>query len=137
MRDWLFVEDHCEGILLVLREGIPGGKYNIGGGNERTNLQVVDALCAALEAERPAAENPALRREGLHAYAELKTFVADRPGHDRRYAIDATRIREELGWRPRHAFESGLAETVRWYLANAAWCRTVQQGKYDRERLGL
>jgi len=137
VRDWLYVEDHCEGILQVLQRGAPGGKYNIGGGNERTNLQVVDALCAALEAERPAKANPALAAAGKASYAELKTFVADRPGHDRRYAIDASRIRRELGWSPRHAFEDGLRETVRWYLGNRAWCEAVSAGKYGRERLGL
>jgi dTDP-glucose 4,6-dehydratase len=137
VRDWLYVEDHCEGILLALRKGEPGGKYNIGGGNERTNLQVVDALCAALEAERPAAMNPALAARGLSSYAGLKTFVPDRPGHDRRYAIDASKIRRELGWAPRHAFEDGLRETVRWYLASRAWCEAVQSGSYRRERLGL
>ena len=137
VRDWLYVEDHCEGILLVLQKGAPGAKYNIGGGNERTNLQVVDALCASLEAERPAAENQALAKAGLRSYTELKTFVPDRPGHDRRYAIDASKIRRELGWAPRHAFESGLRETLRWYLANKPWCEAVQSGKYRRERLGL
>jgi dTDP-glucose 4,6-dehydratase len=98
---------------------------------------VVDALCAALEAERPAAGNPALTARGLSSYAGLKTFVPDRPGHDRRYAIDASRIRRELGWAPRHTFEDGLRETVRWYLANRAWCEAVQSGSYRRERLGL
>src|SRR5512134_3624213 len=137
VRDWLYVEDHCEGIRLVLQKGAPGAKYNIGGGNERTNLQVVDALCAALDAELPAAKNPALVARGLQSYAGLKTFVPDRPGHDRRYAIDASKIRAELGWAPRHAFEDGLRETVRWYLANKAWCEAVQSGKYRRERLGL
>ena len=137
VRDWLYVEDHCEGILLVLRKGAPGAKYNIGGGNERTNLQVVDALCASLDAELPAAKNPALAAAGLRSYSELKTFVPDRPGHDRRYAIDASKIRAELGWSPRHAFEAGLRETVRWYLANKPWCEAVQSGKYRRERLGL
>jgi dTDP-glucose 4,6-dehydratase len=137
VRDWLYVEDHCEGILQVLEKGRPGGKYNIGGGNERTNLQVVDALCAALDAELPAAANPALAARGLRSYSELKTFVPDRPGHDRRYAIDASLIRRELGWQPRHAFEQGLRETVRWYLAHRAWCEAVQSGKYRRERLGL
>jgi dTDP-glucose 4,6-dehydratase len=137
VRDWLYVEDHCEGILLVLRKGAAGAKYNIGGGNERTNLQVVDALCAALDAELPAATNPALATRGLGSYAGLKTFVPDRPGHDRRYAIDASKIRAELGWAPRHAFEAGLRETLRWYLANKPWCKAVQSGKYRRERLGL
>jgi dTDP-glucose 4,6-dehydratase len=137
VRDWLYVEDHCEGILLALERGAPGEKYNIGGGNERTNLQVVDALCAALDVELPAARNEALSARGLRSYAELKTFVPDRPGHDRRYAIDAAKIRRELGWTPRHAFEDGLRETVRWYLANRPWCEAVQSGKYRRERLGL
>jgi len=137
VRDWLYVDDHCEGILLVLRKGAPGSKYNIGGGNERTNLQVVDALCAALDAELPAAKNPALASAGLRSYSELKSFVPDRPGHDRRYAIDASKIRAELGWTPRHAFENGLRETVRWYLTNKPWCEAVQSGKYRRERLGL
>jgi dTDP-glucose 4,6-dehydratase len=137
VRDWLYVEDHCEGILRVLQSGLPGQKYNIGGGSERTNLQVVDTLCAALEAELPVAENTALRARGVPSYAALKTFVADRPGHDRRYAIDSSKIRAELGWAPRHAFEQGLRETVRWYLANRAWCEAVQSGKYRRERLGL
>jgi dTDP-glucose 4,6-dehydratase len=137
VRDWLFVEDHCEGILLVLQKGAPGARYNIGGGNERTNLQVVEALCAALDAELKAASNPALVARGLASYSGLKTFVADRPGHDRRYAIDASKIRAELGWAPRHAFEAGLRETLRWYLANRPWCEAVQSGKYRRERLGL
>jgi dTDP-glucose 4,6-dehydratase len=137
VRDWLYVEDHCEGILLALRKGVLGQKYNIGGGSERTNLQVVDALCAALEAELPAVTNPALRARGLRAYADLKTFVPDRPGHDRRYAIDASKIRCELGWSPRHTFEDGLRETVHWYLAHRDWCEAVQSGTYRRERLGL
>ena len=137
VRDWLYVEDHCEGVLLALGKGEPGSRYNIGGGGERTNLQVVDALCAALEAERPAATNPALAARGLRAYDGLKTFVPDRPGHDRRYAIDASKIRRELGWNPRHAFEDALRQTVRWYLANRDWCESVQSGTYGRERLGL
>jgi dTDP-glucose 4,6-dehydratase len=137
VRDWLYVEDHCRGILLALRKGQPGAKYNIGGGNERTNLQVVDRLCEILDRERPAAQNPALAARGLTSYSALKTFVKDRPGHDRRYAIDATRIREELGWRARHDFESGLLRTVRWYLENEGWCAAVQSGKYRGERLGL
>lgn len=137
VRDWLHVEDHCRGILLVLERGVAGRKYNIGGGNERRNLDVVDRICDALETVRPAAANPALAARGITRYADLKTFVPDRPGHDRRYAIDATRIREELGWAPRHDFESGVAGTVRWYAGNAAWCAAVQSGRYGRERLGL
>ncbi|HEX5082777.1 MAG TPA: dTDP-glucose 4,6-dehydratase, partial [Blastocatellia bacterium] len=113
VRDWLYVEDHCAGILLALRHGKPGEKYNIGGGNERTNLQIVDRLCAEIEKVLPAADNPALIRQGKKSYFELKTFVPDRPGHDRRYAIDASKIRSELGWKPDCDFESGLAKTVR------------------------
>jgi dTDP-glucose 4,6-dehydratase len=137
VRDWLYVEDHCEGILLALEHGRIGEKYNIGGGNERTNLEIVDRLCDALEDLLPAKENPALRAQGIASYTALKQFVADRPGHDRRYAIDATKIRKELGWRARHDFESGLARTVRWYLENREWCEAVQAGRYGRERLGL
>lgn len=137
VRDWLYVDDHCRGILFVLRKGAPGSKYNIGGDSERTNLQIVDALCAALEAERPAKENSKISSKGKTAYAELKTFVKDRPGHDRRYAIDASKIRRELGWQPSYSFEEGLLRTVRWYLGNQAWCETVQAGNYGRERLGL
>jgi dTDP-glucose 4,6-dehydratase len=137
IRDWLYVEDHCEGILLVLRCGQVGGKYNIGGGNERTNLEIVDRLCALLEESVPAATNPALQRQGIASYAALKTFVPDRPGHDWRYAIDATKIRTELGWMPAHDFERGLARTVHWYLDHRDWCKTVLAGKYERQRLGL
>jgi len=137
VRDWLYVEDHCEGIRLALEHGRVGEKYNIGGGNERTNLQIVDRLCEALESLLPADENPALCAQGTKSYASLKCFVPDRPGHDRRYAIDATKVRTELRWRARHDFESGLHETVRWYLENREWCEAVQSGKYRRERLGL
>jgi len=137
VRDWLFVGDHCQGILSVLERGRPGAKYNIGGGGERTNLQVVDRLCEALEQVRPAAANPALAARGVRRYSDLKTFVADRPGHDRRYAIDSARIRSELGWKPAHDFEAGLTATVRWYTDNRAWCEAVGRGRYDRERLGL
>jgi dTDP-glucose 4,6-dehydratase len=134
VRDWLHVEDHCAGILLVLAKGRPGGKYNIGGGNERTNLEIVDRVCDALEALLPAASNAALQGRG---YRDLKTFVPDRPGHDRRYAIDATRIRRELGWAPRHTFEQGLGATARWYFEHRVWYEQVQAGRYERERLGL
>jgi dTDP-glucose 4,6-dehydratase len=137
VRDWLYVEDHCAGILLALRNGRPGEKYNIGGGNERTNLQIVDRLCAEVEAVLPALDNESLKRQGKKSYFELKTFVPDRPGHDRRYAIDATKIRAELGWKPDWDFESGLAKTVRWYFDNRKWCETALAGKYQRERLGL
>jgi dTDP-glucose 4,6-dehydratase len=126
VRDWLHVEDHCAGILLALAKGQPGEKYNVGGGNERTNLQIVDLICDTLDQLQPA---PGSRRA-------LKTFVPDRPGHDRRYAIDATRIRRELGWTPAHTFESGMQQTIEWYLAHREWCEKVQAGRYDRERLG-
>ena len=134
VRDWLHVEDHCAGIMQVLAGGRVGEKYNIGGGNERTNLEIVDRLCDALERLRPASTNPALAGR---SYRELKTFVPDRPGHDRRYAIDATKIRRELGWSPRHAFEDGLAHTAAWYLEHRDWCDEVQSGRYNRQRLGL
>ena len=137
VRDWLFVEDHCDGILLVLQRGRLGEKYNIGGHNERTNLELVDRLCAVLEELLPAAQNPALAARGLRSYEALKTFVTDRPGHDRRYAIDASKIRAELGWQPRHDFDAGLRRTVRWYLDHREWCNAVQAGRYQRERLGL
>jgi dTDP-glucose 4,6-dehydratase len=137
VRDWLYVEDHCRAILRVLEAGRPGESYNVGGRSERTNLQVVDALCALLDELRPAAANRALRAAGVESYAELKTFVADRPGHDRRYAIDDSKLRGELGFAPRHDFESGLRRTVAWYLANLGWCEHVQSGSYRRERLGL
>jgi len=137
VRDWLYVEDHCDGIWAVYERGRPGRSYNIGGSCEKTNLELVDALLGELERALPAARNEALKGRGLASYLDLKTFVQDRPGHDRRYAIDPTRIREELGWTPRHRFEEALARTVRWYLENREWCRSVQADTYDRSRLGL
>ena len=133
VRDWLHVEDHCAGILTVLARGRVGEKYNIGGGNERTNLEIVDRICDVVELLQPAVANHAL---GGRRYRDLKTFVPDRPGHDRRYAIDATRIRRELGWVPRHTFEQGLAATAKWYVDHRDWCGQVQAGRYDRARLG-
>jgi dTDP-glucose 4,6-dehydratase len=135
IRDWLHVEDHCAGLLLALDQGRSGEKYNIGGGNERTNLDLVDRLCDILDQLVPAPANPA--RRGASTYRSLKTHVPDRPGHDRRYAIDATKIRRELGWRPKHDLESGLRATVQWYLDHREWCERVQAGRYNRERLGL
>ncbi len=137
VRDWIHVEDHCRGVLLALRGGRPGEKYNLGGHGERKNLAVVDALCAVLERLKPAAGNPALAARGVTSYPALKTYVRDRPGHDRRYAIDPSKAESELGWRPDYAFETGLEATVAWYLANGAWCKAVQRGRYGRERLGL
>jgi dTDP-glucose 4,6-dehydratase len=135
VRDWLHVEDHCAGIMLALEKGQPGEKYNIGGSSERTNLQVIEALCDALERLVPAASNPRLTGPG--GYPGLRRFVADRPGHDRRYALDASRIKRELGWAPRHQFEDGLLATVQWYVEHRDWCADVSAGRYDRERLGL
>lgn len=129
VRDWLFVEDHCRAIRTALDKGVPGETYNIGGNCERTNLDVVKAICATVDRLHP----------GLaHApCSSLLTFVEDRPGHDQRYAIDAGKIRRELGWRPEHEFESGLELTVKWYLENTEWVRRITSGEYRRERLGL
>ena len=136
VRDWIYVEDHCEGILDVLERGRPGQKYNLGGDAERTNLAVVDRICEVLEEEAPAAANSALSDRGKATYQDLKIFVKDRPGHDKRYAIDSAKVRDELGWTPRHDFETGLAETVRWYLANREWCQAVADDS-ARDRIGL
>ncbi len=137
IRDWLYVEDHCAGILEVVRRGRVGERYNLGGNCEQRNVEIVDRICAILEELRPAAENPALRRSGVARYADLKTFVQDRPGHDRRYAIDCSKIQRELGWEPAHTLESGLRATVAWYLENLDWCEAVQARGYRRQRLGL
>jgi len=137
VRDWLFVTDHCDGILTVLERGRVGEKYNIGGDSERTNVEMLDEICTALEELLPAASNPALKPQGVASYWELKTFVPDRPGHDRRYAIDCSRIRRELNWAPRVRLSDGLRLTVRWYLMNRRWCETVQRGHYAGERLGI
>ncbi|HXV75535.1 MAG TPA: dTDP-glucose 4,6-dehydratase [Candidatus Polarisedimenticolaceae bacterium] len=138
VRDWLYVEDHCDGVLRVLDAGRPGESYNIGGDCERPNVAVVDAILDALERRLPAATNERLAARGVGAYRELKRFVPDRPGHDRRYAIDASRIRAELGWSPEHDFDSGIDATVSWYLGHRDWCDAVQrEAGYGRERLGL
>lgn len=129
IRDWLYVEDHCQALRLVLAHGRVGATYNIGGDAERENIAVVRAICALLDARRP-------RPDG-RSYAEQIRFVADRPGHDRRYAIDASRIRAELGWRPQHDFDDGLARTVDWYLVHQDWVQRVLAGRYRLERLGL
>jgi len=138
VRDWLYVEDHCAGILLALQRGGPGESYNLGGNSERTNIEIVDTLCTILEELQPAASNPRLREKGIAAYTDLKTFVPDRKGHDRRYAIDASKARRELGWKPAHDFDGGMRATARWYAESREWCERIQEeGTYRRERLGL
>jgi dTDP-glucose 4,6-dehydratase len=127
VRDWLHVEDHCRAIALVLERGQTGETYNVGGINEMANLQVVKMICSLLDAKAP-------RQAGAHE--GLIEFVTDRPGHDRRYAIDCSKIQRELGWRPLESFETGLAKTVDWYLANRTWCADVTAKRYARERLG-
>ena len=127
IRDWLFVEDHARALWLIDRKGKVGETYNIGGRNERTNLQVVEAICAILDELRPKASG---------SYADQITFVSDRPGHDLRYAIDADKLRRELGWEPREDFDSGLRLTVKWYLENDWWWRPIREKKYSGQRLG-
>jgi len=131
IRDWLYVDDHARALVLVLEQGTPGETYNIGGHNERQNIEVVNLLCDLLEEMH--LEKPA----GVAHYKDPITYVADRPGHDIRYAIDASKIERELGWTPEETFETGLRKTVRWYLDNAAWWRRVRDGSYRGERLGL
>jgi len=129
IRDWLYVGDHCDAIRTVLARGRPGEVYNIGGHNEQKNIEVVRTVCALLNELAPNTD--------IGDYTRLITFVTDRPGHDRRYAIDAGKIARELGWRPVESFESGLRKTVAWYLANREWCGRVTSGAYRGERLGL
>jgi len=129
IRDWLYVEDHCRGLQCVLEAGRSGETYNIGGNCQRSNLQVVEAICATVDQLRPTLPHAPC--------SSLITFVEDRPGHDRRYAIDANKIRQHLAWEPQEDFASGLVRTVRWYLDNAQWVERVTSGTYQRERLGL
>ena len=126
IRDWLYVEDHARALYKVVTEGTPGETYNIGGHNEKQNLEVVQTICDILQELRPHENN----------YRDLITHVKDRPGHDLRYAIDASKIQRELGWSPEETFESGIRKTVKWYLNNLDWCQRVQDGSYQRERLG-
>ena len=126
IRDWLYVEDHARALYKVVTQGIVGETYNIGGHNEKTNLEVVQTICSILDELVPLNTG----------YATLITHVSDRPGHDRRYAIDASKIERELGWLPAENFESGIRKTVQWYLDNQEWCQRVQDGSYQRERLG-
>lgn len=129
VRDWLFVEDHCRGLLAALERGKPGEVYNLGGHCERTNLEIVTALCDVVDQLRPDLPH--------RPCSSLMTFVQDRPGHDLRYAIDASKARRELDWRPLHDLDSGLRATVKWYLENPGWVERVTSGVYRRERLGL
>jgi dTDP-glucose 4,6-dehydratase len=137
VRDWIFVQDHCEALIAVLERGQVGTRYNIGANCERTNLALIGEICAILDELSPPNRNPVLALRDIGSYGELITFVPDRPGHDRRYALDSTRIRRELGWKPRRSFEEGLRATVHWYLTNREWCESVQRGRYSGERLGL
>ena len=130
IRDWLFVEDHARALYQVVTEGVVGETYNIGGHNEKANIEVVKTICALLEELVP--EKPA----GVARYEDLITFVQDRPGHDVRYAIDAAKIGRELGWKPQETFESGIRKTVQWYLNNKTWWQNVLNGSYRLERLG-
>lgn len=129
VRDWLFVEDHARALEAVMGRGKPGSSYNVGGNSERTNLQVVETICSILDKKQP-------RSEGRN-YSDLITFVTDRPGHDRRYAIDATKIGAELGWRPAVSFEEGLERTIDWYLHNSWWWQPLREERYSGERLGV
>lgn len=154
IRDWLYVEDHARALYKVVTEGEIGETYNIGGHNEKQNIEVVETICEILDELRPLDDGAAsvgrasARQVGLKAdlqgsgsntagsYKSLITYVTDRPGHDRRYAIDASKIAKELNWQPEETFESGIRKTIQWYLDNQAWCKNVQDGSYQRERLG-
>jgi dTDP-glucose 4,6-dehydratase len=128
IRDWLFVLDHCSALLKVLTHGQVGEAYNVGGNNERTNLQVVQCICDLLDNIQP--------HHGGESYQQLITFVKDRPGHDRRYAINAAKLKREIGWVPQESFDAGMIKTVQWYLEHQQWCEAVQSGSYRGERIG-
>ena len=130
IRDWLYVEDHVRALLAVLMKGEPGHTYNIGGNNEIQNIDVVKRICTILDSKIPSQLN------GLKSFSELISFVKDRPGHDQRYAIDASKIQTEIKWSPKENFDSGLEKTISWYLANQEWCSNVQNGNYKFNRLG-
>ena len=135
VRDWLFVDDHARALYLVLTRGKIGESYNIGGHNQKTNLEVVNTICAVLDELVPTEKNP--NTQGVRCYADLIEFVADRPGHDQRYAIDAGKIQRELGWQPLETFESGIRKTVEWYLDNPTWWQPILSERYCGARLGL
>jgi len=129
VRDWLFVEDHCEAIYEVLQNGKIGDIYNIGGNNEIRNIDIVNTICSSLDELKP--------RSNGKSYIDLITYVKDRPGHDFRYAIDATKIKNTLNWEPKETFETGIGKTIQWYLDNESWWREIQDGTYNQERLGM
>ena len=129
IRDWLFVEDHCSALSLIIQDGKIGETYNIGGSNEVSNKDIVLKICSIMDKIKP--------RSNSSSYKELITYVKDRPGHDFRYAIDSSKIRNELKWKPIQSFESGLKKTIEWYLANENWLREIQKNHYNQERLGL
>ncbi|WP_372930518.1 dTDP-glucose 4,6-dehydratase [Shewanella putrefaciens] len=131
IRDWLYVEDHARALYRVVTKGVIGETYNIGGHNEQKNIDVVMAICGLLEELAP------IKPHSIARYSDLITYVDDRPGHDLRYAIDASKVATELGWQPVETFDSGIRKTVEWYLANQEWCQHVHDGSYQRERLGV
>src|SRR5690554_5270165 len=133
IRDWLYIENHARALYKVVTEGEIGETYNIGGHNEKTNLEVVETICTILDELAPIKHS----KLNIKNYKSLITYVSDRPGHDRRYAIDASKIAKELGWEPKETFETGIRKTVQWYLDNQQWCKNVQSGSYQRERLGV
>jgi dTDP-glucose 4,6-dehydratase len=137
IRDWLYVEDHARALYKVVTEGKVGETYNIGGHNEKKNIEVVDTLCSILDELKPISGNPAFASSTMSNYNELSTFVTDRPGHDVRYAIDASKIEHELSWVPTESFETGIRKTVEWYLNNENWWQRVLDGSYAGERLGV
>ena len=128
VRDWLYVTDHCDAIYTVLKNGQIGETYNIGGHNEIKNIDIVNTICSTLDELKP--------RSNGGSYSELITYVTDRPGHDFRYAIDASKINKDLGWSPKETFETGIRKTIQWYLDNEQWWRNIQGGTYNQERLG-
>jgi len=129
VRDWLYVTDHCDAIYTVLKNGQSGETYNIGGNNEIKNIDIVNTICSTLDELKP--------RSNGSSYSELITYVTDRPGHDFRYAIDASKIKNELNWEPKETFETGIRRTIQWYLENEDWWRKIQDGSYNQERLGM
>ena len=129
IRDWLYVEDHCDAIYTILQKGTIGETYNVGGNNEIKNIQIVDVICDILNDIHPAGSGK--------SYHELITFVKDRPGHDFRYAIDASKLKKEIGWEPKESFNTGIQKTIEWYLKNEEWWKTIQENTYKQERLGI